>query len=318
MTMVDQICLGQVFTNDGRKIVYRQCWMVVCRTEDEDSAEYSIFPLLPTHKERKQAITTSATYEFDPDFLERHNGTFNVFDTTLQSFLSRMPEFEEETSLEDVLRQICNSVTGLVQNGDSAGEPFKRHLYLATTPITDDEKGILFLEFDDDTYRPEVRVAPLSRDHMAKYHDFVQTGRNWRMLPSDMTEEIFRRVDDQTINALNAGLNGLKRINQQTLGNDKKFEEYNLMNHLEELCIVPTIWQFGKSTRATVDAEVCYDLLATWQVDTDNGDIYANLNEIQVQHKVNMLGAGLIGPLATAVILLGPGVLRAFFISKLK
>lgn len=289
ITMVDRVCLGQVFTDDGKAITVHKCWMVICNTE-QGYPEYSIFPLMPTRKERAQAITISMAHAFDSEFLDRHNEVFDVFDTTLQSFLAEMPEFNKEAKLEDVFKNISASVTGLAPNGDSVGEPFGRHLYLATAPISEEEKeeGIIFLEFDDNTYRPETRVAPLGGcHHAATYHDFVETSRSWQLLSPNIAEEIFQKVDDQAINALNSGLNSLKRIGQQTLGTEK-VEEYNLINHLEELVIVPTIWRFGEAT------EVYHDLWAPWQTDVNSGDIYANLREIQLRHKVNTLGAGLI------------------------
>lgn len=290
MTKVDRVCLGQVFTDNGEAITPYHCWMVICSTEglvEDDYFEYFIFPLMPTRRERTQALAMSVDCEFDPEFLDRHNEVFEVYDTTLKEFLAKMPEFNKEAKLEDILKDINMSVTGLTPNRDSVGEPFGRHLYLVTAPVSDGEKGILFLEFDDDTYRPETRVAPLRHDRTTEYRDFVQTSRSWRILPSDIVEKIFQKVSDQTINILNSGLNGLKSVHQETLGIEDA-ERYNLMDHLEELNIVPTIWCFEKTV------EVYYDLWASWETDK-TGDLCANLGEIQLQHKVNTLGAGLVG-----------------------
>lgn len=289
ITQIDRVCPGQVFTDDGETIAIWKCWMVICRVEDEHGIiEYSIFPLMPTRKERRQFITLSSNYDFDPEFLDRHNDVFMITGTTLQEFLEKMPEFDRDDELEDVFNHIAASVTTYQSNGDSVGEPFGRHLYLATIPTSARERSILFLEFDDNAYYPKTHIAPLGGDRIATYRDFVHTSRSWRRLPVDMVEEIFRGVDDATISVLNDGLNGLSYLSRQILA-EEKIEDYKLMNHLEELSIVPTIWRFNNV------AEVRYDLWGDWETNLKNGDVYVDLSEIRIRHKANTNGVGLLG-----------------------
>ena len=279
---VDFVCPGQIFRESDHKITTEKCWMIFCH--DESCSEggecccggrYFAFPLLPTKQERAQAVKDCFEQSYDIEFLTRCNEVFNVAETKLDTFLAQMPDFQPNSSLKTILEMIRDSCDALYENSDSIGEPYVRHLYLAVAPVTYDRKPrVTFLEFDDGVYRPEVRYFPAQR---ARYVDLLETLRGWKRLNDGSVEDLFQGVDDQTIDTLNSGLQGLKRIEQTAIGHDKT-AKYRIMDHIVELNIVPSVWF---SVRGKINFH--YDAWADWQ--TDDEGIFADIAGVRLRHQ---------------------------------
>lgn len=279
----DRIVLGQFFDDNGRTITAQTCWMLLYLDNSCEGHCAYITPLLPSKISRSEFYQK---YRFDAncaiydDFLDRQNGTFETPETEVETFLDKLPDFGADEKFTDSLEKIRTCLTDQrLWVADDYGEPFPRHLYLAKIP----KQRLTFVEFDDDAYRPEVRLA-IAENGAVYYNDFLGTARNWPLLNPNDVEELFCDIPDAAINALNDGLSGLNHFEQQALPSQTATEQaqYQIMNHIYEIQVVPTIW------RTLTGIHLQYDLLANWQTGRD-GAIRASLGEFAFSHKPNTL-----------------------------
>jgi len=293
-----RIFLGQIFYEESGRITgMKRCWMAECMVDpdelgvesEEDFELFSdccednfIFPILPSRKEREMFLRRRDECWINTEFLDRQNTVLELYRTLLEDFIQEMPEFREDLNEREMLELIQKAVDGgkFIKAGDSVGEPFCRHLYA----VADSKGHFAFLECDDDSYRPEVRPAPKSKDGVAHYDDFLETARGWRQLSDSMTEKLFRNVSEAAINALNDGLDSFMRIEQKTLPGTAS-QVYRVMDHTKELQLAPTLWMING------EISMKYDILANWSVGED-GMASADLGEFIVQHRPGTGGKG--------------------------
>jgi len=291
-TLIDCLHPGQVFYEKDKKITAQTCWIAECFCDpldlDGDGGFMNdgrfMLPVMPTASERAFFLQKKLDCWVDAEYLMRQNESLSVYRTKLSEFLKNLPEIPHGTNLKDELDLIRKAVThgSLSPNRDSVGDPFQRHLYIAAT-----HKGrFLYMEFDDNCYRPEVRPAPCHADGAVYYNDFLDTARGWAELPEATTQKMFRRVSDVAIDALNQGLDGFVKIPQKALPAGAR-QVYHLFDHIHEIHLAPTFWVVDNNIIGT------YDILANWQACPD-GSVCASLGEFMIYHEPGMAQMGKI------------------------
>lgn len=271
-TTVDSFAIGQVFYDDGDRIIARRCWM--CIHLNENGLPY-LLPMLPTQAERAQFLAKWDNCGFDMTFLERENGVIGAASTNMVDFLRDLPEFDPDTPLTDVLSILKECVKDrCTWVMDNEGDPFERRLYLAMTP----KDRFVYLEFDDNCYRPEMYKSTIPSKTLTLYDDFVETARSWEKLSELKVEKIFEEIDDATIDALNEGLDSYTHFQQESLPALTAKHKFNLVDHLKEIHAVPTLFMLPKYKIVAK-----YDILADWKTVSD-GSVRANLGEFIACH----------------------------------
>lgn len=186
---------GQIFCNDGEKVSYQQCWLLICekvdpclrdgRSEDgylydEDmtdvfcrycmssSGEYFV----PLAKQNMvNFLRQRNQLRIDTEFLDRENQVFYVAGETsaakLVDLLTDMANAVEQgldlADLAQTFATIQASIEGrdgyLLQNSDSLGQPYSNYTYLAVNLSNDLEDcgDVLWLQYDDGSYLPDTR-----------------------------------------------------------------------------------------------------------------------------------------------------------------
>lgn len=313
---IDAVTPGQVFVDDGKRVQHTPCWMLVCEhnygrseveigddenDESDYGGEFYLVPLLPDDfaQEIEDKIFDLREKCVAPiEFLERQNGTFYLSgNSRLIDFWQQRPSFTSEEQPAEILPLIKATVSKIGKclfPSNSYDELFMRHFYIAP----DEARHLLLILFDDDAYRPEVtRALFRNTNQVLRYEDLYERFIGMAKLPMEEVDYLFRNVDELAINALNDGMNnfthiattGIAPTNPCRTDTECQAEQFSVLNDLQEVNIVPTIWYDMRDE----SANVCLDAWGKWQR-MKTGRIWLDYGQFYFRHDPGSKGAGMI------------------------
>lgn len=322
---------GQIFDDNGKKIVYRRCWLLACEQSDatlQDEAleelehydEDSIDPFC------LHCMSSSGVYfvplvargggdflrerdelRLGADFLDRENWAFDLCDpiassTTLVELLSEvMSATEKGLDLQDLqcvfetIQEHMERKGGhLLQNADSLGEEYPRHFYLALNPQPAGDGEVLWLEYDDDSYLPEATRLIVAGKSSTLYRDASNMSAVGKRLCESYVEEIFEDVNEDERNVLSSGLEKYRSENLP-LGINAQGDAQSAKEGssiFDMACEVHIVPTIWRLPDKTL--HMCYDFFGAWR-ETDNGAVKADFGHIVAEHLPGCKKVGVLG-----------------------
>lgn len=322
---------GQIFDDNGEKIVYRRCWLLACEQSDATLKDEALEELEHYDEDSIDSfclncMSSSGVYyvplvargggdflrnrdelRLDADFLDRENWTFDLCDpitssTTLVELLSDvMDAAQKGLDLEDlqrvfeVIQEYMERKGGhLLQNADSLGEEYPRHFYLALNPQPADDGEVLWLEYDDGSYLPETTRLIAAGKSSTLYHDVSNLSAVGKHLCGSYVEEIFEDVSEDERNVLSSGLEKYRTENLPLGINTQG----NTPSAKERPSIFDMIYEvhivptIWRLPDKTL--QMCYDFFGAWY-ETGDGAVKADFGHIVAEHLPGCKKVGLLG-----------------------
>lgn len=269
MDILDMVLEGQIFwLMPNGEIVPERCWMASCISHYHEFS-YMV-PLTPRHEDRMTFLARRHDCRVDTEIFLQQRGVFEAVDTKVKEFLEDLLEFEPKTDRGTVLEMIGSSVTGGLCDRDDELDQATQHFYLM--PYRD---RILYLEFEDNSYRPEIYSTPKLT---AQYSDLIESMRQWALAKEEWVEKLFDGIKDPMIDALNEGFDQLSVEKRNDLmGANRKA---NLFWSIQEIHPMPTVWVCPSG-----ELYWTHDLGAKWRSSFDG--CQASLGEFKFCHNLN-------------------------------